>query len=190
MMANNPQTEPMADDPTPDDLPDAARAALVRVRLGAQRSQSDAGPDSVRPIVLNRVRRTVIAPGYSGPRSDDRDPQTLAATWDRVVADSGWTAQSRVARLSQYWPEIVGKANAEHAQIETFDPDTGVLAIRASSTTWAESLKLMIPILAAKIDAAVGAGVVTRIEVAGPVAPSWIHGRRRVKGRGPRDTYG
>lgn len=180
----------MAEDPAADDLPDAARAALIRVRLGAQRFPDDASPDSIRPSVFKRVRKAIVPPGYSGARADDRDPQTLAATWERVVTDSGWTAQSRVARLSQFWPAIVGKANAEHAQIETFDPETGVLAIRASSTTWAESLKLMLPMLAAGIDEAVGVGVVTRIEVAGPVAPSWIHGRRRVKGRGPRDTYG
>ncbi|EBV8528738.1 DUF721 domain-containing protein, partial [Streptococcus agalactiae] len=38
---------------------------------------------------------------------------------------------------------------------------------------------------------ALGPGVVTRIEVAGPQAPSWRKGPRTVRGgRGPRDTYG
>ena len=31
----------------------------------------------------------------------------------------------------------------------------------------------------------------TRVEIKGPAAPSWKHGRRSVRdGRGPRDTYG
>lgn len=182
----------MADDPEMD-LPDAARAAWVRVRLGAQRNPAGTRPEFDRPSGASggsRSRRSVVPPGYSGARADDRDPQTLGASWERVVSESGWTAQSRVARLSQLWPSIVGKANAEHAVIDSFDPETGLLAIRASSTTWAESLKLMLPMLTAGINAAVGIGVVSRIDIAGPVAPSWSHGRRRVKGRGPRDTYG
>jgi predicted nucleic acid-binding Zn ribbon protein len=32
--------------------------------------------------------------------------------------------------------------------------------------------------------------VVTRLRVQGPAAPSWVHGPRHVRGRGPRDTYG
>jgi predicted nucleic acid-binding Zn ribbon protein len=35
-----------------------------------------------------------------------------------------------------------------------------------------------------------GDGTVEVIEVRGPQAPSWSRGRWRVKGRGPRDTYG
>jgi predicted nucleic acid-binding Zn ribbon protein len=36
----------------------------------------------------------------------------------------------------------------------------------------------------------VGPGVVTKLNVHGPVAPSWAKGPKRVRGRGPRDTYG
>jgi predicted nucleic acid-binding Zn ribbon protein len=171
------------------ELPEAARAAFARVRLAAQGVHS-AAPGGSRPGRGGQTRRSAAASAYSGPGADARDPQSLAATWEQVVTESGWTAQTRVARLSQMWPQIVGQANAEHATIESFDPVTGVLAIRASSTTWAESLKLMLPMLEGAIDKAVGVGVVTQVEIAGPIAPSWNHGRRRVKGRGPRDTYG
>ena len=41
-----------------------------------------------------------------------------------------------------------------------------------------------------RIEAVVGPGVVTELIVLGPVAPSWVKGRRRVPGPGPRDTYG
>ncbi len=36
----------------------------------------------------------------------------------------------------------------------------------------------------------VGKDVVRRIRVVGPSGPSWRHGPRHVRGRGPRDTYG
>ena len=42
----------------------------------------------------------------------------------------------------------------------------------------------------AQIAAQVGHNVVTRLHIHGPVAPNWSRGPRRVRGRGPRDTYG
>ncbi|WP_302968247.1 hypothetical protein [uncultured Varibaculum sp.] len=35
-----------------------------------------------------------------------------------------------------------------------------------------------------------GSVVIKRLIILGPKAPSWKHGPRSVKGRGPRDTYG
>jgi predicted nucleic acid-binding Zn ribbon protein len=51
-------------------------------------------------------------------------------------------------------------------------------------------LRLLQRQLLVKIAAGVGNGVVKRLKVQGPEAPSWRHGPRRVPGRGPRDTYG
>jgi predicted nucleic acid-binding Zn ribbon protein len=42
----------------------------------------------------------------------------------------------------------------------------------------------------ARLGGALGREVVRRIHVHGPVAPSWGRGPKRVRGRGPRDTYG
>jgi predicted nucleic acid-binding Zn ribbon protein len=44
--------------------------------------------------------------------------------------------------------------------------------------------------LLTKIAAVVGHGVVKRMRIHGPTAPSWRKGYRHVSGRGPRDTYG
>jgi predicted nucleic acid-binding Zn ribbon protein len=66
----------------------------------------------------------------------------------------------------------------------------GELALSATSTTWATQVRLLLPELQRAVDAAVGRGVVTRIVVQGPQGPTWRSGSRRVKGRGPRDTYG
>lgn len=183
-MTSDPTPAPVGGYDAPDEVPDAARAALARVRLAAHTAPTvPAGPTRTR-----RETRTVGS--YSGARPDDRDPQTLVHTWDALVAESGWTIRERVSRLHQLWPAIVGQANAEHAIIESFDPAAGTLLVRASSTAWAESLRLMVPMISQAVAEAVGVGAVTSIEVVGPAAPSWSHGRRRVAGRGPRDTYG
>lgn len=162
-------------------VPEAARAALARVRASAR-----ANPAPARVVAQRRG-----GPGeYSGPGPDARDPQALGPAWEATVVVNGWSAPARAARLHELWSQVVGADNAEHAVIESFDPATGLLAVRASSTTWAESLRLMLPMMRARIDEVIGAGVVADIKVAGPTAPRWTHGRLRVKGRGPRDTYG
>ena len=74
-----------------------------------------------------------------------------------------------------------------------FDPETfadGRLVVRTDSTAWATQLRLMQSQLLAKINAAVGQGVVTSLNITGPSAPSWRKGPLHVPGRGPRDTYG
>jgi predicted nucleic acid-binding Zn ribbon protein len=62
--------------------------------------------------------------------------------------------------------------------------------VRADSTTWAANLRLLTPQLLARLEADVGAGVVREVTVLGPSGPHWAKGPRRVRGRGPRDTYG
>jgi predicted nucleic acid-binding Zn ribbon protein len=41
-----------------------------------------------------------------------------------------------------------------------------------------------------RLNEVLGEETVTVIDVVGPRAPSWNRGRLRVRGRGPRDTYG
>ena len=62
--------------------------------------------------------------------------------------------------------------------------------LRAESTAWATQVRLLLPNLRTAIDTALGTGVISDISVIGPQAPTWVAGPRRVKGRGPRDTYG
>jgi len=62
--------------------------------------------------------------------------------------------------------------------------------LRADSTAWATTIQYMLPAVRTRIDAELGSGTVREITVLGPAAPSWKHGRLRVPGRGPRDTYG
>ena len=82
----------------------------------------------------------------------------------------------------------VGPDIAGHVRPVTFEGS--VLTVQAESTAWATQIRLLTSALLGRIEAVVGAGVVTDLVVLGPAAPSWIKGKRRVQGRGPRDTYG
>lgn len=86
------------------------------------------------------------------------------------------------------WPEVVGPQIAEHCTPLTFEE--GALVVQADSTAWATQLRLLLPQLERRLAEEVGEGVVTSIQVLGPGGPSWRKGKRSVRGRGPRDTYG
>lgn len=173
-------------------VPDAARAVLSRVRAAARSAVPMPGAGTGARAQRSGPPRSRVRRGsgrYSGPGPDERDPMTIGGAWARMVSDQGWSAPLDVASLHGQWEQIVGPANAEHAEPESFDVSTGVLVVRTSSTAWAEQLRLMLPTLRASIDAHVGTGVVRDIRIVGPTPPR-SRGRLRVRGRGPRDTYG
>ncbi len=122
----------------------------------------------------------------AGP--DDRDPALLGAQLERLLLDRGWTADVTVGSVMGRWAEIVGPEIADHVRPVTFEGS--VLTVQAESTAWATQRRLLTSALLGRIDGVVGPGVVTEFVVLGPAAPSWVKGRRRVQGPGPRDTYG
>ena len=83
---------------------------------------------------------------------------------------------------------MVGAEIAEHCRPVKLEG--GELTIEAESTAWATQLRLLAGRLLASIAGQIGDKVVTRLRVHGPASPSWQRGARRVRGRGPRDTYG
>ncbi|WP_370973105.1 DciA family protein [Amycolatopsis sp. cg9] len=125
---------------------------------------------------------------WSGPGADPRDPQPLGRLVSRLVTDRGWNESVTSARVFAQWARLVGEDVAEHAQPVALKD--GELTVRASSTAWATQLRLLQGKLLHKIAAGVGNGVVKRMRIQGPTAPSWRKGPRHVPGRGPRDTYG
>ncbi len=130
-----------------------------------------------------------VDPQSTGAHPDDRDPQLLGSAMDRLVESQGWSREISVRLLLGKWPALVGPVNAAHSTPIGY-ADT-VVTVRAESTVWATSLRAMAPQLVAKLNAALGDGTVTRVEILGPQGPSWKKGRRSVRdGRGPRDTYG
>ena len=162
--------------PDPQRGADIARAALDAARAARRK------PSGQRATPPRRRR------GWSGPRPDDRDPQPLGRLASRLVADRGWADRVCAGVVFARWAQLVGADIAEHS--EPVSLHDGELVVRASSTAWATQLRLLQRQLLARITAAVGAGVVTRLRVQGPTAPNWVHGPRHVRGRGPRDTYG
>lgn len=165
---------------------DLARSALAAVRAKAEargaepgvRKRGKAGEFGQNP----RRKR------WSGPGADARDPQPLGRLMGRLSRERGWADRLNNGRVFGEWARLVGDEVAEHARPVALKD--GELTVQASSTAWATQLRLLQGQLLTKIAAGVGHGVVKRMRIHGPAAPSWRKGMRHVPGRGPRDTYG
>lgn len=153
---------------------DAARARRQPPR---RRSAVPDGPGSGR-----RLR------GYSGPGPDSRDPQPISAVLARLMKARGWQQPAAEARIFGMWEAVVGPELAAHSRPVKLEE--GILTVEAESTAWATQLRLLTGKLLGRIADGVGRDVVKSLNVHGPVAPTWVKGPRRVRGRGPRDTYG
>jgi predicted nucleic acid-binding Zn ribbon protein len=125
---------------------------------------------------------------FSGAHPDERDPQTLDTSLSRFVSDQGWETELRVHGVFSRWGAIVGDEVGRHVRPESFAD--GRLTVRTDSTAWATQMRLLAADVVRRLNEVLGDGTVEVIEVRGPQAPSWSRGRWRVKGRGPRDTYG
>ncbi|GAB4078737.1 DciA family protein [Nostocoides australiense] len=169
----------MSDENLAPSDPDAPAEALARARALARAK-------GLRPGSMPKR-----APRGGAPESarTDRDPALLGDVVDRLVSDRGWEREVEVGAVVGRWEQIVGAEIAAHASAESFAD--GVLVVRASSTSWATQLRLLSSSLLARIAAEAGPDTVTELQIIGPTAPRWSHGRRGITGgRGPRDTYG
>ena len=124
----------------------------------------------------------------SGAHADDRDPQPIDLAVGRIVGEQGWETELRVHGVFSRWGAIVGHEVAEHVTPESFAE--GRLVVRTDSTAWATQMKLLAAEVVRRLNEVLGEETVRVIDVVGPQGPSWNRGRLRVKGRGPRDTYG
>ena len=166
---------------------DIARAALEAARARhAERGGTTPRRAVRRGVPGDGARRR--RRGWSGPGADDRDPQMLGRVASRLSAQRGWAPNLAHGSVFGRWAELVGPEVAGHA-IPTALRD-GELTVQAESTAWATQLRLLQGQLLAKIASGLGHGVVTKMRIHGPSAPSWRRGPRHVRGRGPRDTYG
>ncbi|MFL6144350.1 MAG: DUF721 domain-containing protein [Labedaea sp.] len=165
---------------------DLARAALQAARAAAKKAAPAGQSRAVgrRGIGGGSRRRR----RWSGSGPDERDPQPLGRLAARLATDRGWNARLAGGHVFGRWARIVGEEVAEH--VTPVSLENGVLIVSAASTAWATQLRLLQRQLLAEIARAVGDGVVTKIKIQGPAAPSWRYGTRHVSGRGPRDTYG
>lgn len=136
-----------------------------------------------------RGRRVRGEAQLSSAYPDGRDPQGLGPELGRLIDDRGWALDLQVRGVFARWAEIVGAEIGAHSTPESLVD--GVLVVRTDSTAWATQLKLLAATVVKRLNEELGHGTVTVVEVLGPHAPSWKHGRRKAPGsRGPRDTYG
>lgn len=162
---------------TDEAISDLASRVLARARQAARTTSS---PSSARR-----------EPTYSSAAPDDRDPATVAEAIINLVTDRGWQAATSMGRIWGEWASLVGPTLAEHVKPEAFDRSTGRLTLRADSTAWATQVRMLSTQLRKRLQAEITGGIVTDITVLGPdVATHRPRGPLRVKGRGPRDTYG
>ncbi len=192
------------DDAAPDDVPAPGQEAAPDHQVPGH---DDDGLDLARLIsrslaqAAGRVPRRRGRPGpsaspadrrrggLSGARPDDRDPQLVGPTLDKLVSDRGWEVDLKVQAVFGRWAELVGPEVAAHTTPEAFAD--GKLVVRTDSTAWAVQLRLLAPTVVRRLNEELGHGTVTLIDVEGPHGPSWKKGRFSSRdGRGPRDTYG
>jgi len=164
---------------------DAPQAALNRMRrIAKSRGELRIPRSRLGEKAAPKNKRVA----YLDSKDNGRDPLGLGKVVGRLVSDRGWSSPLAVGSVMAQWDTLVGPEISAHCQPESFEGTT--LHVRCDSTSWATQLRLLSSSLLAKFDAELGAGVVGKILVLGPTAPSWRKGYRTVKGRGPRDTYG
>jgi predicted nucleic acid-binding Zn ribbon protein len=183
---------PPAPDPEPGSAPDPghdpAGGELARSIARAYRDERRRSGGAAALPGRRRSRRQGQVE-LSGARADDRDPQRLDQLISRLVADHGWATDVAVHGVFARWDSVVGTDVAQHCRPEQFVD--GRLVVRADSTAWATGMRLLAPTVLERLHEELGDDTVEKIEVRGPQAPSWRHGRFTVRdGRGPRDTYG
>lgn len=132
--------------------------------------------------------RAAGAPRVSGAHPDERDPASIDAVLGRLVSERGWETDLRVHGVFSRWTAIVGPEVGQHVTPEAYAD--GRLTVRADSTAWATQMKLLAADIVRRLNEVLGDGSVQVIDIQGPHLPRWTSGRFRVKGRGPRDTFG
>ncbi|GGH66530.1 DUF721 domain-containing protein [Rothia aerolata] len=127
--------------------------------------------------------------GYSSAGRSTRDPKPLGELLNSMIASRGWKEPVAVSSVLARWDQLMGSNLAQHAHPEGYQDST--VTIRCDSTAWATQVKLMRGEILAMFERELGQGVVTKLVIRGPHAPSWKRGRFVAPGgRGPRDTYG
>ncbi|WP_432833523.1 DUF721 domain-containing protein [Dactylosporangium sp. CA-092794] len=163
---------------------DQAGPELARAAVEAALAKHRAKPRR-KSVIETQTRRRG---GYTGPGPDPRDPQPFGAVLERLVKQRGWQRPTAEARIFGEWERVVGADIAAHSR--PLKLEDGELTVEAESTAWATQLRMLAARLLAGIAKEVGHNVVKRLHIHGPSTPSWSRGPRRIRGRGPRDTYG
>ncbi|MEV5630558.1 DUF721 domain-containing protein [Micromonospora tulbaghiae] len=178
--------KPADGEPAANPAEGATGPELARAVLDAAKARRQAAAPRRRGAVRGDGEKRLR--GYSGPGPDPRDPQPLGAVLDKLMKARGWQQPAAEATVFGAWEKVVGPEVAQHSRPVKLED--GELTVEARSTAWATQLRLLAGSLLQQIAREVGHNVVRKLHIHGPAAPSWSRGPRRVRGRGPRDTYG
>ena len=180
----------MSDDPdgTPRTDPAAlAKEAMERARASArERGAHRTSPQTARR--QKKSRQATTEGSSPQPFGTGRDPRAMSENVEALMRRMGWTEHIEVASVTARWREVIGDQIADHCEPVSFEE--GVLLLRASSSAWATQMQLMSGQVRHRLNEEFGREVVKELRFIGPSDKTWVKGPRRVKGRGPRDTYG
>ncbi len=169
----------------PGDPGALAKQAMERAKASArQRGAQKVSPTAARRRREERQNTEVSALPYG----DGRDPRPMSASVEALLRRMGWTEQVQVASVTARWREVIGDSIADKCEPVSFED--GVLVLRTTSSAWATQLTLMQGQVKHLLNEEFGREVVKELRFIGPSDRTWVKGPRRVKGRGPRDTYG
>jgi len=164
-----------------------AREAMERARASAR----ERGAARISPQTARRrkdAKREASGGGSPMPFGTGRDPRAMSDNVTALLRRMGWTENIEVAGVTARWREVIGDQIADHCEPVSFE--AGVLLLRASSSAWATQMQLMSGQVRHRLNEEFGREVVKELQFIGPSDRHWVKGPRRVKGRGPRDTYG
>ena len=144
-------------------------------------------------IWRGRVSRKTLANSSQDARShtpftSGRDPRPLGDILSFAADDMGWSAEIDEAKVIAQWSEIVGETIAPHTSVVEIRDH--ILIVQCDSTAWATELRRMRAEILSRIMSEFSRADIEDLRFLAPGAPTWRHGARVVRGRGPRDTYG
>ena len=164
-------------------MPDLAETEPERVWLRLKAKFGD--PELVTRDGRRRSKRD---PEASVPFGKGRDPRPLGDVLGGFADDRGWTTTLARADVMTHWPELVGAENADRTEPVSFED--GVLTVRCASTAWTQQMRILRAETTTRILARFPDCGLESVRFIGPDLPSFNRGRRSVRGRGPRDTWG
>lgn len=133
-------------------------------------------------------RRAAAQMSGSKPFTKGRDPRGIGDVLKTTTETFGWTREIARGEVVSGWTDLVGERAAAFTVAEEVVDD--ILIVRCSSTAWAQQMRMMHGDILTKLMQRFPESKVRRIRFDGPAAPRIGWGKRRVPGRGPRDTYG
>ncbi|QBE48941.1 DUF721 domain-containing protein [Leucobacter triazinivorans] len=141
-----------------------------------------------RGTTYRKQKRAELAAPGARPFGGGRDPRALGDVILAIAEDLGWSVELEQARVIAEWAEFAGEATAEHTSVVGIS--NGVLQVQCDSTTWATELRRLRAEMLTRLLRDYPDAEIRDLRFLAPGAPSWRHGPRTVRGRGPRDTYG